>query len=316
MQTILGAGGDVGADLADELRNRGIPVRLASRHAVKKNPNDDVVTVDVLEKTDVERAVNGSEVVYLTVGFPYSAKVWEHSWPVAMANVLEACAQYSARLVFLDNIYMLDPQGLPSMNESTPYRPVSRKGKVREQVAQMLETAVQNGQVQALTARSADFYGPNCQHSVLIEMAVRNLVQGKPALVPASATTRHNYTFVPDLAKALAILGQDPTAIGQVWHLPTARPALTGHDWVQLIAAEAAVSPRYRVVPAWALRAMGLVSTQLRELGEMLYQYERDYEFDSSKFEKRYQFTATPPTEAVKHIVSQQSKRLQAPSKR
>jgi hypothetical protein len=42
----------------------------------------------------------------------------------------------------------------------------------------------------------------------------------------------------------------------------------------------------------------------MRETVEMMYQYERDYIFDSSKFEKRFNFEPTPYLDGIKHIVT------------
>jgi len=36
-----------------------------------------------------------------------------------------------------------------------------------------------------------------------------------------------------------------------------------------------------------------------------MYQYEQDYVFDSSKFEKRFGMTATPPQEGVRVLIEQ-----------
>jgi nucleoside-diphosphate-sugar epimerase len=38
---------------------------------------------------------------------------------------------------------------------------------------------------------------------------------------------------------------------------------------------------------------------------EMMYQYDRDYFFDSSKFEKRFNFRTTPYEEGVKLTIEQ-----------
>ena len=48
----------------------------------------------------------------------------------------------------------------------------------------------------------------------------------------------------------------------------------------------------------------------MREMQEMLYQYDRDYVFDSTKFEKRFDFTPIPYSEGIKKIIeSDYSKR-------
>ena len=51
------------------------------------------------------------------------------------------------------------------------------------------------------------------------------------------------------------------------------------------------------------IKAMGIFNPLMRELGEMLYQYDRDYIFDSTKFEKAYDFTPTPYPEGARRVV-------------
>ncbi len=41
----------------------------------------------------------------------------------------------------------------------------------------------------------------------------------------------------------------------------------------------------------------------MQEMKEILYQYDRDYVFDSSKFEKLFNFKPTPYLEGIKEIV-------------
>jgi hypothetical protein len=48
---------------------------------------------------------------------------------------------------------------------------------------------------------------------------------------------------------------------------------------------------------------LGLFIPIMREFPEMVYQYEQDYIFDSSKFEKRFGIMATPPEEGIADLV-------------
>ena len=52
------------------------------------------------------------------------------------------------------------------------------------------------------------------------------------------------------------------------------------------------------------LRLIGLFVPVMREFPEMAYQYDRDYVFDSSKFEKAFNFEPTKPAEGVKRTVA------------
>jgi hypothetical protein len=65
------------------------------------------LAADLLNPGDVMRAVEGSDVVYLTAGLEYNISIWEKQWPIVMKNVLDACTAHSAKLVFFDNVYSI-----------------------------------------------------------------------------------------------------------------------------------------------------------------------------------------------------------------
>ncbi len=306
MQTILGAGGAVGVELAKALREYTNEIRLVSRNPKAVNPDDQLVPADLTNSDEVLKAVKGSEVVYLTVGLPYNTKVWQRQWPLIMENVINACKQVNAALVFFDNIYMYDPNYLSFMTEETPINPVSKKGRVRNLIANMLINEMEKGELRAVIARSADFYGPSIKNtSVLTETVFNNFSKGKKAFWFSSVNFKHSFTYVPDAARATALLGNTPEAFNQVWHLPTASNPLTGKEWIEAIAKEMGVEPKYQLVSKFMLRLIGLFQPVMREMTEMLYQYDRDYVFDSSKFESYFDFKPTSYQTGIKTIVEQ-----------
>ena len=306
MQTILGAGGVIGTELAKELNKYTDKIRLVSRNPQKVNQDDMLLSADLTKKQDVYKAVEDSKIVYLTVGLTYNAKIWEKTWPVIMRNVIDACKEYKAKLVFFDNIYMYDKDYLNPMDENTPINPPSKKGKVREHIAKMLMDEVKAGNLEALIARAADFYGPGIKgNSVLTETVFNNLKNGKKANWLGSLDYKHSFTYTPDAGKAVAILGNTPEAYGEVWHLPTASNPFTGKEWIEKIANELGVKPKYQVASKFMVRLIGLFVPIMKEFVEMIYQYDRDYIFDSSKFENKFNFTPTPYLEGIKEIVKQ-----------
>lgn len=53
------------------------------------------------------------------------------------------------------------------------------------------------------------------------------------------------------------------------------------------------------------LRVMGLFNPLMKEMVEMMYQYNQDYYFNSSKFKTRFpDFKVTPYREGVKEVVT------------
>lgn len=304
MQTILGAGGAIGKSLATELRNYTTAIRLVSRNPQRVNAGDELVAADLTDAKATADAVQGSDVVYLTAGLPYKLKLWQQQWPAIMQNVIEACKQYNAKLVFFDNIYMYDGKDLSNITEETPLNPPSKKGAVRDAIAQKLLNEISAGNINALIARCADFYGPNVDTSVLQETVYKNFKQGKKAQWMGDATKVHSFTYVQDAAQATALLGNTPDAYSQVWHLPTSTETLTGKDFIELFARHMQVAPRYTVVSKGMVKILGLFIPVLRELHEMLYQYDRDYFFNSQKFRNRFpDFNITPYEEGVKQTV-------------
>ena len=162
---------------------------------------------------------------------------------------------------------------------------------------------VESGGLTALIARSADFYGPDTDKSVLAETAAKNLLKGKKAQAFGNINKIHTYTFTPDAGRATALLGNTPDAYNQVWHVPTTKEKLTTKQWIDLIAEEIDVEPKIQVIPKWMLQLMGLFNATIKEFPEMLYQNEMDYVFDSTKFEKRFGIQATTPAFGVKSMM-------------
>jgi nucleoside-diphosphate-sugar epimerase len=103
--------------------------------------------------------VAGSDFVYLLAGLDYNRKIWRAEWPVIMRNTIDACKAAGARLIFFDNVYMYGRVD-GSMTESTPYNPCSAKGKIRAEIDEMLLKEMKSGEIKAMIATSADFYGP------------------------------------------------------------------------------------------------------------------------------------------------------------
>ena len=301
MHTILGINGATGPGLAAAHRKKNIKVRGVSRRPF---PGDwEHRQADVTNLAEVLDVVSGSEVVYLLVGLEYNINVWRRDWPVIMENCIEACSANNAKFVFLDNVYSY---GLVkgAMTEETPYRPVSEKGKVRKQIAERLLDAFKNHGLRGYIARAADFYGPDCNTSVLNATVFERLSAGKSAFVMGRADKIHTYTYVQDIGPALAMLGTDDRADGQVWHLPSSAEQWTGKDWVNAAAKAFDVAPKFQTTPTFVLRLMGLGNRLFREMVEMNYQFTHDFIFSSEKFEHTFGMKPTPNQKGLEETVA------------
>ncbi len=303
MHTLLGGNGTIGSVLAKELSKYTNKIRLVSRNPKKVNSTDELFSADLSDVTQFDKAIEGSEVVYLLVGFDYSIKVWREKWPRLMRAAIDACSKHKAKLVFFDNVYLYDVNEIGHMTENSKHNPPSEKGKVRKQIADMMLDAIKDGKLHGLIARSADFYGPDNDKSFLIEVVYKNMLKGKSSNWFVDATKKHSFTYTPDAARALALLANTADAFDQVWHLPTDKNTLTGKEWIEIFAKEMQASAKYSVLPIWMLKLLGIFIPFMREMPEMMYQYDRSYFFDSSKFDKRFDFKTTTYQDGVKEIV-------------
>jgi nucleoside-diphosphate-sugar epimerase len=293
MQTILGSSGIIGTEVTKALHKSFTKeIRLVSRNPKRVNPTDQLFKADLVAHDQVMQAVKGSEIVYLTVGIQYSSKTWAEQWPVIMQNVIDACKEHKAKLVFFDNVYSYGKVD-GWMTEETPYNPCSKKGMIRLKIVNMLLEEVKKGNLQALIARAADFYGPDTPLSFVNIMVFQNYARGKKAQWMVDVNKKHSFTYTPDAGEATAILGNTPSAYNQVWHLPTDKHVLTGKAFIELTAKAFEVKPEYMVLKKWMVQMAGLFNSNIKESVEMAYQNELDYEFDSSKFEKAFGYTPT-----------------------
>lgn len=300
--TILGAGGSIGMPLAIELLRNKKSVRLVSR-SNSPWPGAESVRTDLTSAQQTSDAVKGTHVAVLCAGLPYRTKVWSELWPRVMMNVIEACKRHKARLIFLDNVYMYG-KVVGTMTEETPYNPCSKKGEIRAQIAVRLMKEATEGNLLALIARAADFYGPYAtRNSVPYLLVIDKLRGGGKAQWLVNVDALHSYSYTVDCAKALALLAAQPESFNQIWHLPTAHPPIDGKTFIALAAKALGVETRYSVLSKWMIRLAGLTNTTIRESYEMLYQSEFDYHFDSTKFEERFRYSPMPYPQGIAETV-------------
>src|SRR5580704_1558967 len=299
MVTILGAGGAIGSELVKELTARNEPIRLVSRNPKLVPGAAEAVAADLSNLDDTVRAVSGSRVAFLLVGLKYDITVWRSLWPRIMRNAIEAAKRANARLVFFDNVYMYGKvEGV--MTEQTPFRPCSKKGEIRAQIATMLLNEMKMGNLSALIARSADFYGPHARTGLPDVLVFDKLAKGAKAGWFVNDSVKHSFTFTPDAARSLILLADNESAWDQTWHVPTAPDPPTGKQFIELAAREFGTQPKYRVLTRPMLWLAGWFDTTVRESYEMLYQYESEYIFDSTKFAKAFRFQPTSYAEGVR----------------
>ena len=298
MITLLGAGGAIANHFTQLLATQKKAFRLFSRSPHPAAGATETLTADLTSPDDAIRAVAGSSVAVLLVGLKYDHKIWADQWPRIMANSIEACRRAGAKLLFFDNVYMYGRVEGP-MTEETPFRPSSKKGEIRARIATSLIEAWQSGKVTGMIARAADFYGPTTATGLPNTLIFDPYSKKQKASWLVNDAVPHSLTYTPDAARALLMLLERDTAWNQTWHVPTTADPPTGRELIAMAAQAMDVAPKYRVLSRPMVRVYGWFNPIVGEIYEMLYQYDRPYHFDSSKFARAFGFAGTPYAEGL-----------------
>jgi nucleoside-diphosphate-sugar epimerase len=300
LHVVFGTGA-VGMSVMDELVGRGKRVRMVNRSGGARVPHGvEVVGGDATDEVFAREASNGASVVYFALNPPYNK--WPELFPPLQAGVLEGAASAGAKLVVMENLYMYGLTGGRPLTEDLPHAPNTRKGAVRARMSEELMEAHSSGRVRVAIGRASDYFGPRVLVSAAGEQIFGRAVQGKSAQVAGDPNQLHTYTYAPDVGRGLTILGEREEALGQAWHLPSPE-TLTTRQFVEMIFEEVGKPARIQAAPKILLRAMGLFNPGMRELIEMLYEFEEPFVVDHSKFEQAFGEQATPLKEAIGETV-------------
>jgi nucleoside-diphosphate-sugar epimerase len=285
------------------LLKRGKTVKMVNRSG--KRPADLPLEVEIVGGNAYATGftcslVKGATAVYQCAQPAYHQ--WVTLFPTLQASILEGAVANGAKLIVAENLYMYgDTNGQP-LTENMPYAATTRKGKVRGEMAKALLEAHRLGKVRVAMGRGADFYGPGVLSSALGERTLIPLLRGKPAEVTAALDQPHAFTYVSDFGEALAILGEHDEALGQAWHVPNP-PALTQRQLVTLLFKEVGLEPQFTVMGKTMLRLGSLFIPAAGEMLEMMYEFEKPFQVDASKFIQAFGDISTPYSVTVKETV-------------
>ncbi len=303
LDVVLGTGA-LGRAVADELLARGRRVRLVNRSGRLAEPpaGAELRAANLADAAAAAAVCAGADTTYLCANVPYTD--WPAQWPPLAAGILEGAARAGTRLVYGDNLYSYGPVDGP-LREDLPPAATGRKGRIRAGIAADFLAAHRAGRVRVAIGRASDFYGPwATDASLLGSRVIPAALAGRSALVIGNVDVPHTFTFIRDYARGLATLAARDEALGRVWHVPSAATT-TQRELLRLVWNEAGAGrPRFRAARGWLVRSLGLASPMLRELAEMLYEWERPYVVDHSRFERAFGAATTPHQDAIRETVA------------
>ena len=302
LHVVVGAGGGIGGALVRELARRGHRVRAVNRRGDAQVPAGvERLGADVATADGAKAAAEGAAVVYHCAQPPYTR--WPAAFQPLTGAITEGAAAAGAKLVLADNLYLYGPHGGP-LTEDLPAAATGRKGRVRAEMAERLLAAHRAGRLRVAIGRASDYYGPGGRNSVTGDRLFKAAVAGRTVRWVGRLDQPHTLSYLEDVAAGLATLGEQDRADGQAWHLPAAEP-LTGRQFLELVVAASGGRSRIATNSAAMTRLAGLFVPMIREVGELLYEFQAPHVVDWSRFQQAFgPVTPTPHPEAVARTVA------------
>ena len=292
LHVVLGASGALGCAVVHHLvEAEGLPVRAVARDANKAAEmlpeGAEIAACDVVtDREGLSAACRGAGVIYNCVYVTGQLREVTN-------NVLAAAKQAGARLVQPSNGLVYGPLRQVPATEDHPQAPTSRRGMLRKEIEMTMLWAHERGEVPVVLPRLPTFYGAHVLGtfiSAIFEAAYKD----KRAFWLGRLDVPHDFIYLPDAAAACVLLALNDKAYGQAWHVPGSGP-LTGQEFIQRVFAAFGKPPKVGVRPGGLFRLFGLFSSQVAEIGEVMYQFERPFILDGAKFAAAYpDFTYTP----------------------
>jgi nucleoside-diphosphate-sugar epimerase len=275
-------------------------IRVVTRSGEAAVPDGvNAVAADVSDAEAAAAAFAGASRVFLCASPPY--RDWPDLWPPLMDGVVAGAERAGATVVFGDNLYAYGPVDGP-VTEDLPHEATGPKGRVRTRVAEDLLAAHDRGVVEATIGRASDFYGPGVRTSLLGERVFEPALADERATVLGDPDTLHTYTYIEDFADALVTLSEHETALGEVWHVPSAETRTT-RALIETIYEQAGSTLDLRVVPRWLEWVIARMDGDVRALREVAYTFREPFVVDHAKFAAAFGADPTPHAEAIRHTL-------------
>ena len=296
--------GPLGRSVMNELVACGHVVRMVSRSGrMAETPAGvEVVAADLYDPAAVRRVTAGAAAAYQCAQPHYHE--WPAKFPPLQAAIIAGLTGTGTRLVIAENCYMYGETDGRVLTEDLPHSARTRKGRVRAAMTAAALEAHRAGQVPVTMGRGSDFFGPWVTDSAFGDRLFYPALAGKAASFAGKLDLPHTATYIADFGRALVLLGEREEALGQAWHVPGDQPRITQRQFAELVYREVGQPLKVNTVSKPMMALAGLFIPGARETVEMMYEFDKPFIVDSSRFERTFGIGATPIADAIRATVA------------
>jgi nucleoside-diphosphate-sugar epimerase len=266
--TVLGSNGHIGHAAMIAFRDAGWSVTGLGRTNRKPVSGTTFVAGDADDVAVVRAAIADADVVVHALHLPY------HQWGNGRSEkqlqvVIDALDNSGKTLLFPGTIYNYRA-GDRTISPATRQSAEAPRGEIRIRLETLLREASAAGKFQTIILRGGDFFGPGNRGEWFEAAMMMDIARGKLYNMGA-LNLRHSWAYLPDLARAFAVLAEKRATLGKFENFHFA-----GH-WVshgQMMGAIQTALPRKVAVSPlqwWMIRAVGLFNPIMRDIYRMRY---------------------------------------------
>jgi nucleoside-diphosphate-sugar epimerase len=300
IHVVVGAG-EVGSSLASQLAESGEHVVVVTRSGTgPDHSNIKKVSVDAANYEVLVATVPRAAVVYNAVNPPYDK--WPTDWPPIANSLLRYAESTGAVLVTCSNLYGYGP-GNETMTETLPLAATGTKGKVRAQMWHDARKLSETGRIRATEVRASDFICKG-MGSRFGDRVVPSVLTGKEVQMLGKLDALHSWSYPPDVARLMIVVGKDERAWGKAWHVPSNPPRTQRQVMEDITHAVEGSKVQIRAISSALVFLLGMFNALIRELRETAYQFDRTFIMDDSAARKAFDFEPTPWNDVIKDLVA------------
>ena len=242
---VTGGAGFIGSHVVDALMISGARVRVIDNLSggtldnIKRWIGEDTfefIKGDLLNDRDLERAINGCEVIFhlaanpeVKLGFSAPHIHFEQNI-VATYRLLEKLRNSETLdlLIFTSSSTVYgDAEEIPTREDYGPLKPISVYGAAKLASEALISSFAHNFGFQAVICRLANIVGSRSRHGVIYDFIMKLQKNPRELEILGDGTQRKSYLYVDDLISALSIIMKNISSRVEVFNVGS-------EDWVDV----------------------------------------------------------------------------------
>lgn len=271
---IVGFTGGIGRATAKALLEKGESVVALVRSLEKaKKYGEGLAEIEFIQGdaanlSDVEKALGNCSTIYHCTNVPYPN--WEADARELLSVSIAAAINQKAKFVFPGNVHVYGKAQQTLVNEGHPHSALTKKGKIRIEMEQMLVRANKEYGLRFCIVRMPDFYGPFVING-FSEKFYQNALHGKKLQWFGGLNIPIELIYVEDGGEAMAVAGLSDKADSMQFNV-SGFAETTAKKYLKEISNQGGKHSKISSINIEFLVAMaGLFNPMAKEFKEMMY---------------------------------------------